>query len=197
MQKMRPFRPSCTCTWYHLGLCYSFIYSFSRQWRPWSDCDHAQADLCLNYLHMLEDNFLHVAANMTWARAQHFLQDCMCPQLRLACAPAQSDQNLQSAWRRFWSLTTHRVPYTDSNQTVLMCSLVWILTGHSYNLVGNAVCQLICYHSYQCRLRSACIFVFCLFVLRFNGLDNPMGSCRAPSVYLTTHLLGRLSPLSG
>ena len=26
---------------------------------------------------------------------------------------------------------------------------------------------------------------------------NPMGSCRARSVYLTTRLLGRLSPLSG
>ena len=32
----------------------------------------------------------------------------------------------------------------------------------------------------------------CLFVLRFYGPVNPMGS-----VYLTTHLLGRLSPLSG
>ena len=38
---------------------------------------------------------------------------------------------------------------------------------------------------------------FCLFVLRFNGPVNPMGSCRARSVYLTTRLLGRLSPLSG
>ena len=37
----------------------------------------------------------------------------------------------------------------------------------------------------------------CLFVLRFYGPVNPMGSCRALSVYLTTHLLGRLSPLSG
>ena len=36
-----------------------------------------------------------------------------------------------------------------------------------------------------------------LFVLRFYGPVNPMGSCRAPSVYLTTRLLGRLSPLSG
>ena len=36
-----------------------------------------------------------------------------------------------------------------------------------------------------------------LFVLRFYGPDNPMGSCRAWSVYLTTRLLGRLSPLSG
>ena len=37
----------------------------------------------------------------------------------------------------------------------------------------------------------------CLFVLRFYGPVNPMWSCRAGSVYLTTHLLGRLSPLSG
>ena len=36
-----------------------------------------------------------------------------------------------------------------------------------------------------------------LFVLWFYGPVNPMGSCRARSVYLTTHLLGRLSPLSG
>ena len=36
----------------------------------------------------------------------------------------------------------------------------------------------------------------CLFVLRFYGPVNPMGSCRARSVYLTTRLLGRLSPLN-
>ena len=36
-----------------------------------------------------------------------------------------------------------------------------------------------------------------LFLLRFYGPVNPMGSCRARSVYLTTRLLGRLSPLSG
>ena len=35
------------------------------------------------------------------------------------------------------------------------------------------------------------------FVLRFYGPVNPMGSCRARSVYLTTRLLGRLCPLSG
>ena len=37
----------------------------------------------------------------------------------------------------------------------------------------------------------------CLFVLRFYGPVNPMGSCRARLVYLTTRLLSRLSPLSG
>ena len=36
-----------------------------------------------------------------------------------------------------------------------------------------------------------------LFVFRFYGPVSPMGSCRARSVYLTTRLLGRLSPLSG
>ena len=36
-----------------------------------------------------------------------------------------------------------------------------------------------------------------LFVLRFYGPVNPMGLCQVQSVYLTTHLLGRLSPLSG
>ena len=40
------------------------------------------------------------------------------------------------------------------------------------------------------------VFV-CLFMLRFYGPVNPMGSCRARSVYLTTRLLGRLSTLSG
>ena len=38
---------------------------------------------------------------------------------------------------------------------------------------------------------------FVLFVLRFYGPVNPMGSCRARSVYLATRLLGMLSPLSG
>ena len=40
-------------------------------------------------------------------------------------------------------------------------------------------------------------FFFFFFLLRFYGPVNPMGSCRARSVYLTTRLLGRLSPLSG
>ena len=40
-------------------------------------------------------------------------------------------------------------------------------------------------------------FFFFFFVLMFYGQVNPMGSCRARSVYLTTRLLGRLSPLSG
>ena len=38
---------------------------------------------------------------------------------------------------------------------------------------------------------------YVVVVLRFYGPVNPMGSCPARSVYLTTRLLGRLSPPSG
>ena len=46
-------------------------------------------------------------------------------------------------------------------------------------------------------LDTLAVFSIVLFALRFYGPVNPMGSCRARSVYLTTRLLGRLSPLSG
>ena len=56
--------------------------------------------------------------------------------------------------------------------------------------------------SFFCFLGKAVLHVLwhflgiCLFVLRFYGPVNPMGSCQEQSVYLITHLLGRLSPLS-
>ena len=52
----------------------------------------------------------------------------------------------------------------------------------------------------ECNIKQPCKGengMVCLFVLRFYGPVNPMGSCQARSVYLTTRLLGRLSPLSG
>ena len=51
-------------------------------------------------------------------------------------------------------------------------------------------------HIFQRLQKSLCVCVcVCvyLFVLRFYGPVNPMGSCRARSVYLTTCLLGRLN----
>ena len=44
--------------------------------------------------------------------------------------------------------------------------------------------------------RHAFHLKFSIRYLRFYGPVNHMGSCRARSVYLTTPLLGRLSPLS-
>ena len=58
----------------------------------------------------------------------------------------------------------------------------------------------VCFHG-KIRKKTMSIkwipYGFCLFVLRFYGPVNPMGSCRAWSVYITIRLLGRLSPLSG
>ena len=45
-------------------------------------------------------------------------------------------------------------------------------------------------------LNEDMLFV-CLSVLRFYDPVNPVGSCRARSIYLTARLLGRLSLLSG
>ena len=47
------------------------------------------------------------------------------------------------------------------------------------------------------REKETTITFFVMFVCVVYGPANPMGSCRSRSVYLTTHLLGRLSPLRG
>ena len=58
MRKMRTFISKCACAKYHTGLYSPFIQSevsnksVSGQWRPWSDCADAQADLGLRCLHM-------------------------------------------------------------------------------------------------------------------------------------------------
>ena len=49
-----------------------------------------------------------------------------------------------------------------------------------------------CCHFVWIRGSNALIMFVCVEVLRSS---QPMGSCRARSVYLTTRLLGRLSPL--
>ena len=84
---------------------------------------------------------------------------------------------------------------------------VFTIYGHGGHLDQRTVTILAIFHSpYLRRLhmkfeqtwpRGSRAEVVCLFVLRFYGPVNPMGSCRARSVYLTTRLLGRLSPLSG
>ena len=65
-----------------------------------------------------------------------------------------------------------------------ICYVIYYIIWHLFDacskqLVGNLILNL------------------CLLVLRFYGPVNPMGSCQAWSVCLTTLLLGRLSPLSG
>ena len=70
MLKIRRFRSSFACAKYHPSLCSPFIHSVvsddfvSGQWRPWSDCADAQADLGLRCPHMPDDTFLLGAANI-------------------------------------------------------------------------------------------------------------------------------------
>ena len=72
------------------------------------------------------------------------------------------------------------VPEAKEVQDATIC---WQGDGHS--IFGTQKALLCCFFFPK---RS---------LLRFYGPVNPMGSCRARSVYLTTRLLGRLSPLSG
>ena len=99
------------------------------------------------------------------------------------------------------SLTFVRMLYTEEQQCVCFgkFSAIMVLPSSQqskyYLLVlniSNVEKGAICYTKIQSTDR-----LVCLFVLRFYGPVNPMGSCRARSVYLTTRLLGRLSPLSG
>ena len=67
----------------------------------------------------------------------------------------------------------------------------------SVEYMCNIMCVMIVGLDFQNLNEISSAFLECLFVLRFYGPVNPVGSCRARSVYLTTRLLGRLSPLSG
>ena len=82
-----------------------------------------------------------------------------------------------------------------------------LMSTYSFILSIDTVCSNNCWNGRVVRrchvsyvtggVHLILAILVCLFVLRFYGPVNPMGSCRAWSVYLTTRLLGRLSPLSG
>ena len=63
-----------------------------------------------------------------------------------------------------------------------------------WNIVKQNTISTLCIHGKE---KGNVLSQVCLFVLRFYGPVNPMGLCQARSFYLTTRLLGRLSPLSG
>ena len=70
MYKLCSFRSSCAFAKHHPGLSSSFIHSVvynnsvTGQWRPWSDCADAQADLGLRWPYMPEDIFSHGVAQI-------------------------------------------------------------------------------------------------------------------------------------
>ena len=91
MRKMRRFGSSCACAKYHLRLCSQFIHftvsndSVSGQWRPWSDCADAQADLGLRRPHMSKDTLLRGAVLMGIAQRAHSVLPNHCCWLCCSC----------------------------------------------------------------------------------------------------------------
>ena len=91
----------------------------------------------------------------------------------------------------------------NSTLSIVANGDIWMCNLYTSRNVSNCFCKLV-----NQRLTTQTLYVsnislclnlsqktkwFCVEVLRPS---NPMGSCRARSVYLTTRLLGRLSPLS-
>ena len=118
---------------------------------------------------------------------------------------------VKTAWKKFkdllpvlsschLSFKTHGHVYSSCVQSAMLhASETWPLTKPNLQRLQRNDRAMI---RQICNVRPQDIVTtrsneLCLFVLRFYGPVNPMGSCRARSVYLATRLLGRLSPLSG
>ena len=70
-------------------------------------------------------------------------------QIRLRIRAVWSESPL-STWRCLETLATHRVPCEDSDRTARMRRLIWVFSGRTCNLVGNAVPSTY----YMCRVTS-------------------------------------------
>ena len=91
------------------------------------------------------------------------------------------------------STITHKIHVSSNTKNI---SYILPLFGLMFIIqlsTAKSVKGRLFYFSEKMMLDLSCV----LFVLRFYGPVNPMGSCWAQWVYLTTCLLGRLSPLSG
>ena len=73
-------------------------------------------------------------------------QDCICVQRRQSILAGRSKSSL-SAWRRFVSLVSLRVPCEDSDQPARMCRLIWVFDGRTCDRVGNAESRVISHSS--------------------------------------------------
>ena len=82
-------------------------------------------------------------------------------------------REVAAQWRYSWAILRQLDDWYNPNSELLVKSTQWLL---SFSIMVS-------------------IYIYS-FVLRFYGSVNPMGSCHAWSAYLTTLLLGRLSPLS-
>ena len=130
-------------------------------------------------------------------RGGKFFQLCFIPLLWLSCRKIHHFFFICYSCQQSFShvVTVCMWQMTKSNQQYVF------IVQNAMHFLSTGCFQ----HMFSCRIRKTSILFSwkksynwsCLFVLRFYGPVNPMGSCRAGSVYLTTCLLGRFSPLSG
>ena len=105
------------------GFCSPFIHSLvpndpvSGQWRPWSDCMDAQADLGHRCSHMPDDTFLHGAAHFSMKTSVYTLKHL-------------SEMQWDWSWNHFYS---HSLPSTDSRRAVVS---YWQKYVHKYWLTA-------------------------------------------------------------
>ena len=126
-------------------------------------------------LHRIRDSFWHP----TESEKKIYMSETL---------PAKQDRMSEHIFS-CCSFPTFFVMYTHSEQTAKLS-----LIGQSIHAWD--ICQTGCWNSTNKKLSQPADW-FCLFVVyRFYGPVNPIGSCRARSVYLTNLLLGRLNPLS-
>ena len=114
-------------------------------------------------------------------------------------------------WCRPWSTCSWGTVWcavcSDPSVQIFRINTVW--NNYSYTiLLWSEIRGWCSLHSYQ-KFGKGANYIFLLpfqlrvlfYVLTFyspaNGPVNPLGSCRARSVYLSTLSLGRFSPLSG
>ena len=113
-------------------------------------------------------------------------------QYLLITPQANNTKKIRLHWLHLvWWLALFRWPFTRFTNVFLDCCIQQPCNknNNSPQIVPKPINNLT-----RCRKKP---WYYCLFVLRFYGPVNPMVSCQERSVYLTTHLLDRLNPLSG
>ena len=156
------------------------------------------------YQNCWEEKHKHVACSSSWIR--HLLQKLDCLELEKhtmgVCDWIESQTNPH--WE-IWAFENCNLPPFDPRTIPYWEACLILRDGRQecWNSLGMwQILRITLCSRHQWKISHTSIHrlgecVPPVFVLRFYGPVNPMGSCRAQSVYLTTRLLGRLSPPSG
>ena len=134
--KCADFRSACAWEKYHPGMFSPFVCivvsndSFSEQWRPWSDCADAQADLGLRCPHTPEDTFLQGASQ------SQILRTLLKKKSHITFKDA-----IQEVWCKIAAimLKKTRVWHPLTTRKELNIAEKITSSNHSHNLRSNAV----------------------------------------------------------